>query len=41
MDEAAYASYRQSAHQLARERILDSQIVKEVRDLFVTAAESG
>ena len=39
MDEARYASYRQSAHQLARDRILDPQIVEEVRDLFVTAAK--
>jgi glycosyltransferase involved in cell wall biosynthesis len=41
MDGAAYASYRQSAHQLARERILDAQVVEEVRDLFITAAEDA
>ena len=41
MDEAAYTAYRQSAHQLARDRILDSQIVEEVRDLFIAAAEEA
>ena len=41
MDETAYASYRRSAHQLARDRILESQIVDEVRDLFITAAEKS
>ena len=40
-DEATYSSYRTSAHQLARDRILDPQIIEEVRDLFVAAAKHG